>query len=114
MAKSRHNPIPPPWYRPRQPELSAQYQREVDRSTEKLEREFARAEKRVQQAEARLGKAKTDVRVKTKRHVIAELEAALEIRRDELEGYRRMMVAVPASAEHRGTKSYRPVPNPRT
>lgn len=113
MPRSRHNPVPPPWYRPRPVVLTAQYEREVERSTEKLEREYARAKKRVQQAEARLGKAQRDSTTKTKRHLIAELEAHLQIRRDELEEYRRMMVAVPASAEHRGVKSFRPVPHGR-
>jgi hypothetical protein len=45
-----------------------------------------------------------------KRHTVVELELELETRRAELEEFRRMMVNVPASAAHRGTSSYRPVP----
>lgn len=107
---ARHRSAPVPWHIPRPVVLTDTYEREVERSTEKLEREYARAEKRVQQAEARLGRAQRDTKTKTKRHLLAELEAQLQIRRDELEEFRRMMVSVPASAEHRGTKGFRPVP----
>lgn len=113
MPSSRHNPRLPPWHTPRPVVLDVRYEREVQRSTEKLERAYARAEKRAQQAEQRLERAKANPRHRAKQHLIATLEAELQVRRDELEEYRRMMVAVPASAEHRGTKSYRPVPNPR-
>lgn len=113
LRRSRHRIAPVPWATPRPVVLSEEYEREVERSTSRLEREYARAQKRVRQAEARLAKAKLTARTattKVKAHVIAELEAALQARRDELEEYRRMMVSVPASANHRGTKSYRPVP----
>ena len=93
--------------------LDERYEREVQRSTEKLERLYARAEKRARRAEERLNRAQQDPKHQTKRHLIAQLEAEVELRRVELEEYRRMMVTVPASAEHRGRKSFRPVPNPR-
>lgn len=108
--RSQHRAAPVPWAQPAPVVLDEVYQREVDRSTSKLERQYARAEKRVEQAEGRLAKARRDERTKTKARVLAELEAALQIRRDELEELRRMMVAVPASAAHRGTRSFRPVP----
>jgi hypothetical protein len=90
--------------------LDEAYEREVTRSTSKLERQYARAEKRFRQAEARLQRAKQETRQKVKRHVIAELQLAVEARREELEEFRRMMVNVPASANHRGKDSFRPVP----
>jgi DNA repair exonuclease SbcCD ATPase subunit len=110
--RSRHRAAPVPWAAPKPAELDESYEREVQRSTEKLERLHRRALKRVEQAEARLAKAKAPAprRPPPKRHVLAELEAHLAERRAELEELRRMMVSVPASAAHRGRDSYRPVP----
>lgn len=62
---------------------------------------------RLAKAEARLARASA---VKTPRRRLAELHALVELRRAELDGYRRLMTGVPASAEHRGTRSFRPVP----
>lgn len=45
--------------------------------------------------------------------VTAELIEVLEMRREELRELEAMMRSVPASAEHRGIKSYRPVPSRR-
>lgn len=109
-ARSRHRAAPVPWAEPRPVVLDETYEREVERSTSKLERAYARAQKRVEAAEARLRKARNATQARPKAHVIASLEAVLQVRRDELEEYRRMMVSVPASAVHRGTDSYRPVP----
>ncbi len=58
MAKrSRHNPIPPPWYRPRPPVLTPAYEREVQAATERLTAEHRRACKRAEAAERRAVKA---------------------------------------------------------
>ena len=46
-------------------------------------------------------------------NVTAELAELLEMRREELRELEAMMHSVPASAAHRGTKSYRPVPSDR-
>lgn len=89
--RSRHNPIPPPWYQPRPVELSEEYQREVDRSTEKLERRYARAQKRAVQAEARLARAKKQANAASRKRQIAQLEAELELRRMELDEIRQLM-----------------------
>lgn len=109
-SRSRHRATPVPWATPTPVALDDDYARQVQRSTDKLERAYARAQKRVEQAEARLAKARRDEQTRRKAHVLAQLEAAVQARRDELEEYRRMMVGVPASAAHRGTKSFRPVP----
>lgn len=108
--KSRHRAASVPWYEPLPVTLDEAYEREVERSTSKLERAYARAQKRVEQAEARLRRARQDVQQQAKRHAIAQLELALETRRQELEEFHRMMVSVPASAAHRGRDSFRPVP----
>lgn len=91
MKRSRHNPIPPPWYRPLPVVLSEAYEREVERSTEKLERQYARAQKRADQAEARLARAKAVPAARAKKHQIALLEQEVELRRAELEEFRRLM-----------------------
>jgi DNA repair exonuclease SbcCD ATPase subunit len=110
--RSRHRAAPVPWSSSKPVELSESYEREVQRSTEKLERDYRRALKRVEQAEARLARAKEPAkrRPAVKQHVLAQLEAEVAARREELEEFRRMMQASPASAAHRGTRSYRPVP----
>lgn len=108
--RSRHRSAPVPWYTPKPVVLDEAYARQVERSTSKLEREYARAAKRVERAEARLAAARQAKRGGVKAHALAELEVAVQMRRDELEEYRRMMVGVPASAAHRGTRSFRPVP----
>lgn len=107
--KSRHRAAPVPWYVPAPAVLDERYQRQVDRSTEKLERQYAQAAKRLRQAEARLARVQATSPA-PKRHELARLEAVIQIRRDELEELRRMMVSVPASSTHRGTESFRPVP----
>lgn len=109
--KRRHNANLPPWYAPKPVVLTVEYEREVQRSTEKLERQYVRAQKRAEQAERRLERARNDPRTRSKKHQIAQLVAEVELRRLELEEYHRMMVSSPASATHRGRKSFRPVPN---
>lgn len=89
--KSRHNPIPPPWYIEPVAVLTEDYQRQIDRSTGKLEREYARAEKRAQQAELRLHRAQQSPRTRNKPRQLAELTVLVEIRRAELDEIRRLM-----------------------
>lgn len=89
--------------------VSDEYEAEVQRSTQRNERLYIQAQKRLEQAEARLAKARSATKSKNRKKQIADLEALVELRRNELEEYRRMMVAVAASAEHRGTRSFRPV-----
>lgn len=95
------------FYVPPSAVVDADYEAEVRRSTERGEREYRRRMHRLARAEARLARAQE---VKTPRRQLAELVAVVELRRAELEDYRRLMVGVPASAEHRGVGSYRPVP----
>jgi hypothetical protein len=90
--------------------VDADYEAEVQRSTARGEREYRRREQRLAKAEARLATARGENRKKVTRQHLAELVALVELRRAELDEYRRLMVGVPASAEHRGTRSYRPVP----
>lgn len=109
--RSRHRAAPVPWYTPAPVVLDEAYEREVEASTEKLQRLFARAERRALRAESRLKKAQQDEHQKTKRHVLDQLELALQARREELERYRRMMIAIPASTAHRNRGTgVRPVP----
>lgn len=99
--KSRHNPVPPPWYQPLPVVLTESYEREVERSTEKLERQYARAQKRVEQAETRLARAKAVPAARAKKHQLALLEQEVELRRAELEEFRRLMNH-PTSSPGRG------------
>jgi hypothetical protein len=101
------NPASSWWHVPPSAVVDPAYEAEVRASTENGEREYQRRAQRLARAEARLAKARA---VKTPRRRLAELHALAELRRAELNGYRRLMVGVPASAEHRGTRSHRPVP----
>jgi hypothetical protein len=77
-------------------------------------RRIANAERRLAAAELQATAAGEAVAQRTatasEKVWIAELWAAVELRREELEEYKRMALASPASAEHRGKKSFRPVP----
>lgn len=93
--------------------VSEAYQRQVDRSTERLMREYLQAQARLEAAERRAEKASRVAGRHSSRKRVADAEAAwaiVELRRIELEKYNRMLKASPASAAHRGTKSFRPVP----
>src|SRR5258708_2213239 len=104
--KITHNPHGS-WQRP-SAVVDPAYQLEVDPSTEKAERQYRLAQKRLEQAQSRLCRAQAHTRMK--KRVMAELVALVELRRAELEQYRQLMVSVAASAQHRGVKSFRPVP----
>lgn len=98
------------------PEVAAvdpDYEAEVQRSTERSEREYRMREQRLARAEVKLAKATEEAHRRRGRAIrkrVADLTALMELRRAELEHYRRLMVSSPASAEHRGVKSFRPVP----
>lgn len=103
------------WWRvPESDPVSPEYQAEVDQSTQRAEREFRRAKQRFERAQAKLTEAR-ERRARSRKSVsnkqLAELEALLELRREELAELQRMMVATAASAQHRGVRSFRPVPD---
>ncbi len=92
-------------------EITPEYQAEVDRSTEKLERRYRLAQKAVETARARKARAELIVgHAKLRRKRVAEAEAVLEARLAELADLERMMTTSPASARHRGVKSFTKVP----
>lgn len=97
----------PGYWDPKPAVIEGDYQDEIDRTLEKARVAYERAERRLASAEARLAKAER--RTTNSRRQIEELELLVMLRRDELERYRRMMVSVPQSAAHRGTKSFRPL-----
>lgn len=107
-VKITHNPHGN-WQRP-SAVIDASYAAEVQRATERGERLYRLAQQRLERAEEKLAKATASRHQRTKKKHIAELEALVELRRTELAEYERLMVSVPASAAHRGTKSFRPVP----
>jgi hypothetical protein len=106
---THRNPAASWWHVPPSAEVDPAYQAEVDRATQAGEREFAARQARLARAEARLAAARRE-HGNAARKRAARLAALVELRRAELEDYRRLLVASPASAAHRGTKSFRPVP----
>lgn len=105
--KIRHNPNAS--WAPPSAVVSESYEDEVLRSTEKAERLYRQAQKRLADAEGRLARAQRKASAKNRKRHLAELEAIVELRRVELEKYRRLMVSTAASAAHRGRDSFRPV-----
>lgn len=95
------------WTAPVSADVSPDYEAEVQRDTTRAENNYRHAQERLARAEARLAKAQA---AGQHRRRIAELQALVELRRAELDAYRRQMTSVPASAQHRGRRSYRPVP----
>jgi hypothetical protein len=104
---THRNPAASPFYVPPSAVPDDAYEAEVRASTERGEREYQRRARRLARAEARLAGARA---VTTPRRRLTELTALVELRRAELDDYRRLMLATPASAGHRGIRSYRPVP----
>lgn len=92
-------------------EISDDYQAEVDRSTQRLERRYERAKKAVEAARFRQERARLMVGQRQLRtHRLAEAEAALSARLAELEEIERLMTESPASATHRGREGWTKVP----
>jgi hypothetical protein len=109
-VKMTHRVPPARWWDvPESAVPDAGYQAEVDACTQRGEDEFRRRQGRLDRARARLAEARRKPKRYTRRQ-LEELAAAVELRREELETWRRQMVAAPASAAHRGRDSYRPVP----
>lgn len=94
--------------------ITADYQAELDRAAAKAEAAYNRAVKRLEAAELRLAKAqRKQAAPRQHKRQIAELEAMVELRRQELLDLHRTMVASPASSMHRGTDGgHRHVPSP--
>lgn len=93
--------------------ITPAYQAEIDRSTEKAERLYREALRRLQKAERSAERA-TAIATRTPKRSTkqreAEAWALVELRREELAKYERLMVATGQSATHRGRQSFRPVP----
>lgn len=94
-------------------EITAEYENEVRRSTERGEREHEKAVKRLAAAERRLAKVRaTPAQKREKSSYTRDLNVAVQIveaRRRELADLERLMAQSPQSATHRGTKSFRPI-----
>lgn len=94
--------------------ITPDYQAELDRTAAKAEAAYSRALKRLEAAEQRLAKAqRKQAAPRQHKRQLAELEAMVELRREELQKWHRMMVASPASSMHRGTDGgHRHIPSP--
>jgi anion-transporting ArsA/GET3 family ATPase len=105
--KIRHNPNGA-WDRP-SATVDDDYEAQVQRSTQKAERLYARAQKRLEKAEAQLAAVTSAKSAPNRKRRVAEVQALVELRRAELAECERMMTGVPASAAHRGRESFRPI-----
>lgn len=89
--------------------LDPAYQAEVDRSTARAERAYAKALRDLQRAEGKLQRVQQSHDAKA----IKLATAIVELRRQQLEELEVQMRSAPQSATHRGRRSYRPVPTTR-
>lgn len=100
--------------------MTEDYQHEVDVATGRLEARYREAQARVASAERRLRKleaerAKLAGKVATARQAsrLAVARELYQMRTAELEELHRLLVASPASVNHRGSKrTHAPVPRP--
>lgn len=99
--------------------ITLEYQREVDRATDKAVVAYERGRRRLEAAELRLRKAEDAAlrsgdrrKQKERARELAVAAELVELRREELQRLEALMQASPASAEHRGKRSFRPVPQP--
>lgn len=92
---------------PKPVEVSEAYQREVDRSTDKLGREYAKARKRANVAQARYQRAQFE---QAKVQQLSSLRAEWLRRVDELRELELLMTQSPAGAAHRGTEGWTKLP----
>ena len=114
--KLKHNV---PAFEPRSATITPEFQAEVDRSTNKAMLAYERAQRRLSAAEARLARAeeRSAKRLDAQRQRVADRELKVaaelvELRREELQRVEALMKSAPASAEHRGVRGFRPVPQP--
>lgn len=98
--------------------LDPAYEAEVEKSTQKLEREWLKAQKRLESARksaenARLRAESAKTAKKEKDRAQKEYKKALALiaeREAELKEIEVLMTYSPSGSKNRGTKSYRPVP----
>lgn len=84
------------------------YEAEVQAYTAALEKQYARAQKRLQKSIE--DAEKVDPHGVSRKKRAAELWAIVELRRAELEELAMLMQSSPQSTAHRGTSGWRPVP----
>lgn len=91
------------------PEWERRVEREANITTDAAEAAYRRLQARLERAKARLERAAK--KAGTTRRQLAELEAAVEARRQELLAFHRMMTQHAAPSTSRGRKSFRGVTN---
>lgn len=101
-----------PTTEPRSATLDPDYAAEVERHTARGEARYAAAQRRLKRAEARLLALQKQKGARSRARQIKEAAAYVELRARELESLHRLLSTSPASAEHRGVRSYRPLPPP--
>lgn len=97
--------------------LDPDYEREVERSTVKLEVAYAKAQRRLESVQKRKERAEQKLlTLKTKKSRVAtekelkKLLAEFTAREEELKAIYELMTYTPAGSSNRGIKSFRPVP----
>ena len=109
--KSRHNG-PPSWYTPLPESISEHFQAEVDATTNRLERAYAAAEKRLATARTKAERLALEGATSTR---TAAAWVEVEKRETELREIRLLMQpSNTAPARNRGHKSFRKIPDLRT
>lgn len=110
--KIKHR-VPTAAYELRSAVLTPEYEAEVTRSTERLERAYAQAQRRLERAQQRASHAQRELDAhhsKQAKRVARLAWAEVEVRRAELESLHRQMTSTVQAARSRGRRSFRPVP----
>lgn len=92
------------------PRWAERVEREAAHQSQQNARAYEKAQERLARAEERLERFRARTGTPSPTRAIAAAEAAVEMRRQELLAIERLVKASPASAAHRGRKSFRPVP----
>lgn len=113
--KRRKHTFPHNAPEPRSAAITPEYQAEVDRSMDRgrqrwehTQAELAKAERRRARTAAK--KPRTAKQTKHQKRLLAELDELIELHRMRLRDLSALMTQSPQSSVHRGTRSYRPVP----
>lgn len=95
--KIHHRTPVPSWFAPPESDpVDSGYEREIERVTDRSERECRHVQERLKRAEQRLAKAQAQKQTAAQRKLVKRLEALITARRAELAEIERLMIPVNA------------------
>jgi hypothetical protein len=92
--------------------ITPAYQRQIDETMRRAQTAYDQAERRLSRDEQRLEKARLAKPSRRQERQVKELVVLVELRRQELKTWHQILVRSPQPSQHRGSRSFRPVPSP--